>query len=120
MKELVPRMRTLMPPPPGLPEFCVICAPATLPWSAWSTVTAAARVMAALSTLATLVPSARRDVGAAVPVTTTSFSVTAASRIVKSAVAVPPAATSTSCRAAVSPMRRATTVRRPAGTPAIA
>jgi hypothetical protein len=31
MNELVPRKRTLIPPPPGVPEFCVICAPAILP-----------------------------------------------------------------------------------------
>jgi hypothetical protein len=74
---------------------------------------------AALSTVATLVPSARRDVGAAVPVTTTSFSVTAASRIAKSAVTVPPAGTTTSWRAAESPMRRATTTWRPVGTAAM-
>ena len=31
MKEFVPRSRTEIPPPPGPPEFCVICAPAIFP-----------------------------------------------------------------------------------------
>ena len=31
MKEFVPRSRTEMPPPPGPPEFCVICAPGIFP-----------------------------------------------------------------------------------------
>jgi len=57
MNEFVPRRRTETPPPPGMPEFCVIWAPAILPCIAWSTVSASARASWAESTVATLVPS---------------------------------------------------------------
>jgi hypothetical protein len=88
----------LMPPPPGFPEFCVICAPAIFPCSAWSTVTALDFATALLSTDAMLVPTARRSVGAAVPVTRTSDSVVDAVASAKSAVTVCPAATVTERR----------------------
>jgi hypothetical protein len=59
-------------------------------------VTAPDLLIAALSTLAILVPIARRWVGAAVPVTMTSLSVIALAVIAKSAVAAAPEATSIS------------------------
>ena len=84
-----------MPPPPGPPEFCEIWAPAILPCSAWSTVTACARDTIVESTVAMLVPTRRRSVGEAVPVTTTSERLMALTESAASAVTVLPATTCT-------------------------
>jgi len=116
MMELVPRSRTETPPPPGLPEFWVIWAPATIPWRAASTVTAGDSATSAPFTTLMLLPSTRVGVGAAAPVTTTASSATATARSVKSATAVCPAATSTVWRAAANPTRRATTSCGPVAT----
>jgi hypothetical protein len=94
MNEFVPRSRTETPPPPGMPEFWVICAPATLPWSARSTVSASLWLMSDESTVAILVPTFRFSVAVPVPVTTISLRFTALTEIAISPTALSPALTS--------------------------
>ncbi len=119
MNEFVPRRRTEMPPPPGPPEFCVICAPGSFPCSAWSTVTACARLMTAESTEATLVPSLRRSVGVARSGDDDLAQVERADLEAQLDGRRPPALTVTACDAGWKPMRRAARVRAPAGTAVI-
>ena len=52
MIDVTPRSRTTSPPP-GAPEFCVIMAPASLPWSDCSTLAVGALTSASELTVAT-------------------------------------------------------------------
>ena len=61
-------------PPPGAPEFCVMIAPAILPWSALSTVGADTRVSCSAETTETAFAAFRLETAVDVPVTTCASS----------------------------------------------
>jgi hypothetical protein len=58
-------------PPPGAPVDCEICAPATLPWNAFSIDWVVTFVISSALTLATDVARLRREMPVACPVITT-------------------------------------------------
>jgi hypothetical protein len=83
-----PRMRTLVPPP-GVPEFCVTSAPATLPASATSSCGVAALASCSPCTVASVAPSCARSVSVRVPVVTICESCSTSRARRKSCVTVP-------------------------------
>ena len=70
--DVTPRIRTCNPPP-GAPEFAVTTAPATLPWSASSTVWLCVRLSSSALTDCTPFARFRRVMLVAWPVTTSSL-----------------------------------------------